>query len=137
MEGRTAVGRTAIIRVRGVEPAEVMLVDVTRNGARIITDRELVPGDEVTVGIAGIGSVAGRVVWHGEQGYGCRFNAKLPIHACTAAVRENVVSIGVDGVVMPPRSWGGMRSLLGWRVAILAVWCLTLWLCISALVTLR
>lgn len=136
-ERRSAVGRTAILRVRGAEPAEVVLADITRNGSRIVTDRELAPGEAVIVGIAGVGPVAGRIVWHGKHGYGCRFNAELPAGACTAAGRENIVRIGVNSIAMPVRSGWAIEDLSAWRIAILATCCVLPWLGIGVAVLLR
>lgn len=137
VESRATVSRTAILRVRGAEPAKVLLADITCNGSRIVTDRELAPGDAVIVGIAGVGPVAGRIVWHGAQGYGCRFDAELPAGACAAAGRENVVRIGVNGLNMPFRSEWAVKDLSAWRIATLAACCVLPWLGIGVAVLLR
>ena len=137
MKSRAAIGRTAILRVRGVEPTEVLLADITRHGCRIVTARELAPGDAVTVGIAGVGPVAGRVVWHGAQNYGCRFDVELPSGACSAAGRENVVHVSVDGIAMPSRFGWATKFPSGCRVAILAAWCVLPCLGIGAAFLLR
>jgi hypothetical protein len=127
-----AVGRTAVLRMAGAEPVEVELMDLTRNGCRIMVECELAPGNAVVLGIAGIGSIDGRVVWHGANGYGCRFDRELPAGSVTAAVRENVVRLGDGSMAIPDEAPPTSKYSPRTRSVILTLYCVLPWIAIGA-----
>ncbi len=93
MVERATLGRTGTLRIADAAPFEVMISDLTRDGCRIETEANLAPNSDVQVGIAHIGLTAGRIVWRGSAGYGCRFDQPLPAGVVTSAFgASNVTS---------------------------------------------
>lgn len=101
---RISIGRDAVLRVDGLPPISVVLVDVTRDGCLIATDAILTPGQSINLGLAGVGTVAARVVRAGTVGYGCEFVERLPPGAVTRASETNVVPLDGANVAIPPGS---------------------------------
>ncbi|WP_076072059.1 PilZ domain-containing protein [Sphingomonas montana] len=82
---RSDYGRTGTLRIADAPPVEVIVQDLNRDGCRIETSQRLVPNLGVAIGLAGVGIVEGKILWHGSQGYGCAFVNRLPAGSITAA----------------------------------------------------
>lgn len=85
LEARLDFGRPGTLRFDDGAVAEAMILDLNRDGCRLTTEASLTPGGWFTIGIAPIGRIRARAVWHGSNGYGCEFEAALPPGAVTAA----------------------------------------------------
>lgn len=126
---RVSIGRKAVLH-HGGRSADIVVDDLTRYGCRIVTDVELAAGQVVTLGIAGVGPVETRLVWHGPQGYGCEFMAPLRPGAVTAATEVNVVALGgIDSVTAtaPESTKWSPRA----RVVVLGVYIVTPWVALG------
>lgn len=95
---RQPIGRVAILRA-DCEPLEVRLLDLTREGCRIGTDRPLEVDRTIRLGIAGIGQVDAEVLWGNESGYGCSFVVPLRQGAVTAALSCNVATLPIAAAI--------------------------------------
>ena len=82
---RPGYGRAGTLRIADAPPSEVVVDDLSRDGCRIQTALPLKPDMAVAIGVAGVGIIAARVVWHGPEGYGCAFDNRLPAGSITAA----------------------------------------------------
>lgn len=131
---RTPVGRPGVLRI-GSARESILIDDITRDGCRIVTDRDLEPEQLVTLGIAGVGTVDAIVAWRSVNAYGCAFTTTLPAGAITAANSANVVALANDDT--PPAAttafdtkWQPRQravaivgsTVLLWSVAIAAAW---------------
>lgn len=58
-------------------PVDTLVVDVSQTGARIESTAELMLGDFVSVGLAGVGAVRAIVVWKRDTQYGLDFVVPL------------------------------------------------------------
>ena len=125
---RPVYNRTAIIRRSDDIAREVGIGDLTRDGCRLKTDEVLEPGENIKVGIGGIGLRSAQVVWRGTEGYGCRFDHPLAPGSITAAfLPSNVSTLSYA----PTQTVAAHRKKLtarGSLVAIVAItsasWCL-------------
>lgn len=126
---RVDFGRPGTVRIGDDLPVEALVSDLTREGCRLVVDAALAPGQEVQVGIAHLGLIAGQVVWQGTYGYGCKFNVPLASGAVTrASGPSNVTTLpGIMSdtshlsapVKMGPRTQLAVivgASILGWGV---------------------
>ena len=66
---RLRLQRPAVVTVAGVRhPAT--LIDLSQKGARITADCHLAVSQQITLDIAGLGSIPAKVRWRGRDGYG-------------------------------------------------------------------
>lgn len=93
IDARVGIQRSAVLRIDPQRSIPVMLVDLTRDGCMIETDAVLGADQRIELGLAGIGTVAARVVRSSTIGYGCEFVERLPSGAVTDASRGNVVRL--------------------------------------------
>ncbi len=126
-DDRTPVGRTCILRVASRPPVVSELLDLTRFGCRIKTRQALAAEELVQLGIAGVGGIEARVVWHGEEGYGCEFLTPLRAGAVSAATQENVVSLDVAPVAVP------FKWPIRYRALFLVAYAVAPWLAVGAI----
>lgn len=66
------------LRADGVVPIDVIVLDVSATGVRIVADVDLPIGCEVSIGLAGMGATRAFVVWKDRPMYGCSFEKTLP-----------------------------------------------------------
>lgn len=80
-EARRAKRRSAkapsTMRSAGIEPIDVIVLDISRSGVRIVTDAELEIGQEISIGLAGAGVTRAYVRWANGGEYGCAFERPI------------------------------------------------------------
>ena len=83
MHARTAERRAtdapSTMRADGCTPVDVIVLDISRSGVRIMTDATLEIGQEITIGLAGAGVTHAFVAWARDGEYGCAFERPIPI----------------------------------------------------------
>lgn len=127
-EDRVSIGRACVLRAPGRPPVHSALLDLTRHGCRIRTGHPLAVGESVLLGLAGVGTVEGTVVWGEGTQYGCEFIGSLRPGAVSDATRGNVVNFDVTPVAQPFK-WSPRQRLLT-----LAIYAATPWLAIAVAV---
>jgi len=65
------------MRAAGTQPIDVIVLDVSETGLRIVTPIDLAIGQEISIGLAGAGSTRAFVAWKHDGQYGCRFDRPL------------------------------------------------------------
>ena len=98
-EARKAARREAraasTLRAGGMHATDVTVLDLSTTGFRIATGVQLDVGQEISIGLAGVGARAARVAWARGTEYGCAFDLALEAeeagHAFSGA---SVVPIG-------------------------------------------
>jgi hypothetical protein len=120
LEPRLDFGRPGTLRFDDGSTAEAMILDLNRDGCRLATVATLVPGGWLTIGIAPIGRIRARAVWHGANGYGCEFEVPLPAGAVTAAFGPSNVAVLPGVALLAPSSATPGKLTPRARVAALA-----------------
>ena len=62
---------------RGEEPVDATVLDLSTHGFSIEAAEELRVGDEISIGLSGIGRRTARVVWQEAGRFGCEFKQPL------------------------------------------------------------
>ncbi|WP_084583145.1 PilZ domain-containing protein [Sphingomonas azotifigens] len=70
---RHAVELEATLRDSDWAPVDVTIEDLSHGGFRVVAGAELLVGDAIALGIAGIGTREAKVVWGAAGIYGCEF----------------------------------------------------------------
>ena len=65
------------MRADGREPVDVVVLDISRSGVRILTDADLSVGQEISIGLAGAGVTRAYVTWVRDGEYGCAFERPI------------------------------------------------------------
>jgi hypothetical protein len=110
LEPRLEFGRPGMLRFDDGAAVEAMVLDLNRDGCRLTTAASLTPGAWFSLGIAPIGRIRTRAVWHGPTGYGCEFETPLPAGAVTAAFGPSNVAT-LPGTFAPAASRGAAAKL--------------------------
>lgn len=132
---RVDFGRPGTVRIGDAPPIEATVSDLTREGCRLVTDATLAPGQKVQVGIAHLGLTAGQIVWYGEYGYGCKFDAPLAPGAITrASGSSNVTSF--NGTISATISSKSTKLGLRARLAVIVGVSVAGWSAVFALIML-
>ena len=74
---RRATDAPSTMRTDGGEPRDVVVLDISRSGVRILTDAELGIGQEISIGLAGAGVTRAYVTWVRGNEYGCAFERPI------------------------------------------------------------
>ena len=81
MNARTAERRPtdapSTMRADNGSPVDVVVLDISRSGVRIVTDAQLEIGQEITIGLAGAGVTRAYVAWARGGEYGCAFERPM------------------------------------------------------------
>ena len=102
---RRATGAPSTMRADGCTPVDVVVLDISRSGVRIMTDASLEIGQEITIGLAGAGVTRAFVAWARGGEYGCAFERPMaPEEEALAFSRAPVKRLGTSA---PPRSDDG------------------------------
>lgn len=106
-EARKAARREAhaasTLRAVGMHATDVSVLDLSETGIRIATSAALEIGQEISIGLAGVGARSAFVAWARDGGYGCAFAAKLePEEVALAFSTASVVPIGFVSRVKAP-----------------------------------
>jgi hypothetical protein len=75
---RRAAEAPSTMRTDGRDPIDVVVLDISRSGVRIVSDAELSVGQEITIGLAGAGVTRAFVAWARDGEYGCEFERPIP-----------------------------------------------------------
>jgi len=139
-EARTAARRATMapstLRAENVAATDVTVVDLSQTGFRIATAVPLQVGDEISIGLSGVGTRRAYVAWRRDGEYGCAFDQPLEIkEAQDAFTSASVVRLGSAEQVADAtrtRDKGDMQELYGshslWRMPLDAVLMLTAYL---------
>lgn len=127
-----ALGGTLRDPVRA--PHDVLVSEVSATGFRIPATVALAPGDAITLGLAGIGARAARVVREDAGGqYGCAFVSPLDEGELAALLGPPADLVVPWPLIAPPAETSigdgvqGTRALLLTIAACLAGWIATIW----------
>ena len=74
---RRATAAPSTMRADGCTPVDVVVLDLSRSGVRIMTDAMLEVGQEITIGLAGAGVTRAFVTWGRDGEYGCAFERPI------------------------------------------------------------
>ena len=74
---RRATDAPSTMRADGCTPVDVIVLDISRSGVRIMTDAALEIGQEITIGLAGAGVTRAFVTWARDGEYGCAFERPI------------------------------------------------------------
>jgi hypothetical protein len=127
-DARAAERRPAMapstLRARGLTATDVTVVDLSQTGARIRSEAALSVGDEISIGLAGVGARRAYVAWRREGDYGCAFADPLEAQEVARAFSSaSVVRLGSPTQVAQAAQAGHnaeLQSLYGthslWRL---------------------
>lgn len=73
------------MRTDGSDPVDVVVLDISRSGVRILSDAELSIDQEITIGLAGAGVTRAYVAWARNGEYGCAFERPIAPEAEASA----------------------------------------------------
>lgn len=109
MNARTAERRStdapSTMRADNGAPVDVIVIDLSRSGVRIVTDAKLEIGQEISIGLAGAGVTRAYVAWARDGEYGCAFERPMaPEDEAVAFSRAPVQRLGVT---TPPQQSSG------------------------------
>lgn len=92
---RRATDAPSTMRTDGGNPVDVIVLDLSRSGIRIMTEADLGIGQEISIGLAGAGVTRAYVTWaHGGE-YGCAFERPIaPEDEAAAFSRAPVKRLG-------------------------------------------
>jgi hypothetical protein len=83
------------MRTDGGDPVDVVVLDLSRSGVRIMTDARLSVGQEISIGLAGAGVTRAFVTWARNGEYGCAFERPIaPEDEAAAFSRAPVKKLG-------------------------------------------
>jgi hypothetical protein len=83
------------MRTDGGQPVDVVVLDLSRSGIRIMTDADLSVGQEISIGLAGAGVTRAYVTWTRDGEYGCAFERPIaPEDEAAAFSRAPVKRLG-------------------------------------------
>lgn len=92
---RRSTAAASTMRMDGGEPVDVVVLDISQSGIRIVTAADLAIGQEISIGLAGAGVTRAFVAWRREDHYGCAFELEMtPEDAAIAFSRAPVVRLG-------------------------------------------
>lgn len=92
---RRATQAASTIRTTGSGPLDVMVLDVSATGIRIVTPAPLEIGQEISIGLAGAGVTTAFVVRREGDRYGCAFEAPIGTsEAALAFSQPSIVRLG-------------------------------------------
>lgn len=99
---RRSTGAPSTMRADGCAPVDVVVLDISRSGVRIVTDAPLEIGQEISIGLAGAGVTRAYVTWGRNGEYGCAF--ERPIGPEDEALAFSRAPVKRLGVTTPSRS---------------------------------
>lgn len=92
---RRATDAPSTMRTDGGQPVDVVVLDLSRSGIRIMTDADLSVGQEISIGLAGAGVTRAYVTWARDGEYGCAFERPIaPEDEAAAFSRAPVKRLG-------------------------------------------
>ncbi|UAK23491.1 PilZ domain-containing protein [Sphingomonas nostoxanthinifaciens] len=74
---RREANAASTLRTEGAAPLDVVVLDLSATGLRIVTNADLAIGQEVSIGLAGAGATRAFVAWRRDSQYGCAFTQPL------------------------------------------------------------
>lgn len=91
---RRKVGKGSTLRGEDGTPHDVVLEDLSLTGFRISGRNRLTPGDEILVGLAGVGIREATVIWSDEDNAGCQFFTPISSGDMDKTITANTVVEG-------------------------------------------
>ncbi len=135
-DDRHELGRVSTLRGGDGLPLDVLLDDISATGLRLSRAPELVEGDGVVIGIAGVGTRSANVVWSADGTAGCEFHAPLSREELeiTQRIRATVAEFpGTIAIPVPQQDMATFRRLpFRTRMAVIAASMAGGWLIVGA-----
>lgn len=138
---RAAVELDGTLRDLSTKPIDVVIHDISTTGARVECPLSLAVGDQVWLGVSGLGVKAMHIVRRDGDQYGCEFTAALRLQDIEHALSVNTViaasfnqsppapklATSLDGTTQFTADPGSFASIfhLPWTAFVLGGW--TLW----------
>ena len=100
------------MRVRGLAATDVTVLDLSQTGIRIASDADLAVGEEISIGLSGVGTRRAYVAWRREGRIGCAFVKPLaPPEVAHAFTSASVVRLGTPAQVAQDTGRSGQNEL--------------------------
>ncbi|HEX7856078.1 MAG TPA: PilZ domain-containing protein [Sphingobium sp.] len=127
---RTQVDKASTIRTGDGVPLDVVIENLSHSGFKIECLANLAVGEEIALGLAGVGVRAAIVLWSNGSTAGCRFNDPISqaemeatIAASTVIDASNVWGpLPSENAAVPQRRYSTRRKLALVLAATLAAW---------------
>lgn len=101
------------MRANGLLATDVTVVDLSQTGIRIASDARLAIGEEISIGLSGVGSRRAYVAWCRDGQYGCAFEQPLkPGEESEAFTSASVVRLGTPTQVSRASQAGANAELM-------------------------
>ena len=115
-ESRAAERREAMapstMRAAGIPPIDVIVLDISATGVRLLTNAELSVGQEISIGLPGVGATRAYVAWCRDDQYGCVFERPIGQESAERAFAGGtVVTLGSGEAVTAPDGRDDLRDL--------------------------
>lgn len=136
---RLSVELDATLRDARAQPIAVEIEDISASGFRMQTTTALAVDDEITIGIAGLGTRAAIVVRRQDGDYGCLFFQPVPqaeIDALRLGPLETVTPFGPARAFAPAAAPEIERYPVGRRVAIILGLATASWVVVGGIIAL-
>ncbi len=104
---RHAVNRASTLRSDNGKPVDVLLENMSLTGFKISAPGEFVVGEEVVIGLAGVGVRSARVVWAENGQAGCAFDQ--PLTALELEETEKAQTV-IQGAFRPGSNLGSAKD---------------------------
>lgn len=116
-EARTAERRPTMapstLRSRDRAATDVTVIDLSQTGIRIATEAELGVGEEISIGLSGVGARRAYVAWRREGEYGCAFDLPLgPKEMTDAFTSVSVIRLGTAEELTAATGTAGKAELI-------------------------
>jgi hypothetical protein len=110
---RRATRAASTLRADGVAgPIDVLVLDISSTGARIVTPAVLAVGQEISIGLAGAGVTRAFVAWRDADHYGCAFEAPIGAEATARAFSSAaIVRLGQPRALVQGSGETDLRAL--------------------------
>lgn len=125
---RFRVELDATLRDPSHAPVDVVIEDLSATGFRVVTNTTLELGDEIGLGLAGIGARRARVVWCGPNSYGCEFLSILSrddMKAALSAPSSSPINLAPlspwDPAMVPAQNESAERGGLSTRARVVVI----------------
>lgn len=103
-DDRHELGRVSTLRGGDGLPLDVLLDDISATGLRLSQAPELLEGEGVVIGIAGVGTRSANVIWSADGTAGCEFHAPLSREELEITQRIRATVAEFPGTIAVPAS---------------------------------
>jgi len=140
---RLMLGRSSTLRTADGAPIDVVIEDLSVTGCRIRTSLQMHKGEEVVIGLPGVGTRRGHVAWSDGTEIGCEFEAPLTaaqVHETRTTetlIEGQFATLSIPVVAAPANNEGNRFSprfrlvsivaaaIFAWLLVAVAIWAST------------